>query len=351
MAHFPRTSLSDAAPRSPEPQARDAAVAAAFRRYRTVPPRAGRSAGRRVLARAAACALMLALLPGCRRDAPSAAPAAPAAAAPAARYDNKNKENTPVDAHAPSEQSEQPPAPDAVLYFIYNKDGDGATSYEIENGSTATYWYGHEFDLGGKRYFTGFAYDTPEKYGNDQDEGYPDPDAKVTLTSATFLLSRPGTEKPWSFVGAERWIGEFGGYEKADGIDASRKPISHETTDGQLVLAIPTRSFQSGHELAGYAMFRFQPGELDDVEDRHWRYLGTVDAGGDNSAACDGGEVMPCVSSTGTLAFEKGTGVMPDIVMSYEGTTIEAPGKTRELGEQDRTVYRYVPERKEYAAQ
>src|SRR5690606_4038526 len=113
-----------------------------------------------------------------------------------------------------------------------------ATSYEIENGSVATYWYGYEFDLGGKHYFTGFAYDTPEKYGPADASANADPLTRVTLTEATFVRSRPGTPKPWSFRGAERFIGEFGSHERANALDASRQPQDFATLDGRLVLAV-----------------------------------------------------------------------------------------------------------------
>ena len=46
----------------------------------------------------------------------------------------------------------QPPSPSSALYLIYQKDGDGADSYEVENGSWTTYWYGYQFDLDGRQY-------------------------------------------------------------------------------------------------------------------------------------------------------------------------------------------------------
>lgn len=317
------------------------------------PPMASSPVRACLRAAALACALLL-LLPACGREGgPGRSPADPAATAPsdppatAPAAAQNEKEAKPVD--APEKQSEQPPAPDAVMYFIYGKDGDGATSYEIENGSVATYWYGHQFDLGGKHYYAGFAYATPEQFG-ESGTGLPDPGARVALANATFVLSRPGEEKPWSVVGSEQWIGEFGGAEQADRVDASRPALEHVTRDGIYLLAVPTVSLQSGVDLSGYAIFRFQPGELEDVEDRHWRYLGTVPAGEDNAAACDGGEVMPCAKSTGTLAFVDGQGAMPDLAVTFEGTTIDGPDRTRTLGEQDRAVYRYDAAAGQYVA-
>jgi hypothetical protein len=307
----------------------------------------------RSLAGAAGCLLLLALLSACRQGSPApatqdAAQSTESRATPTPEINEK--EDSKVADHAYEKQSATPPAPDAVLYFIYNKDGDGATSYEIENGSVATYWYGHQFDLRGKHYFAGFAYSTPEKFGAAEDEPNPAPGSKVTLANATFVLSKPGTEKPWSLVGAEPYSGEFGAYEKGDEVDPKRNAVSYETGDGQFVLAVPTTSLQSGSELTGYAVLRFQPGELEDIDDHHWRYLGTIWTGEDNSAACDEGEVMPCAASSGTLAFKPGGQALPDILVTPQGTTIASPGKTRTLGPEDRSTYTYDPRKKEYVA-
>ena len=307
----------------------------------------------RTLAGATACLLLLALPAACSQD--GAAPAAqdaeqPADSRAATPPGTNKKEDSKVADHAYERKGETPPAPDAVLYFIYDKDGDGATSYEIENGSVATYWYGHQFDLRGKHYFAGFAYSTPEKFGEAKDGSDPAPGSKVTLANATFVLSKPGAEKPWSVVGAEPYIGEFGAYEKGDEVDPRRTAVSYVTENGQYLLAVPTTSLQSGSELTGYAVLRFQPGELEDIEDHHWRYLGTIWTGEDNSAACDGGEVMPCAASSGALAFEPGARALPDIVVSPRGTTIASPGRTRTLGPEDRSTYTYDPGKKAYVA-
>lgn len=293
----------------------------------------------------AACVLLTACLSACRQEALSTPQPESQAAATAAATNNP-KETSPVDANVKA-QSEQPPAPDAVMYFIYDKDGDGATSYELDDGLRVSYWYGHQFDFQGKHYFSGFAYST-EPTGDDGNE--PGPESKVTLASASFALSKPGTAKPWSFVGSEQFNGEFGSFGNPESADEKREAIGHDAGDRYL-LAVPVQSLQSGSALSGYVVLRFIPGELEDVEDHHWLYLGTLWTGEDNAAACDGGEVMPCISNSGSLAFEKGSGAMPDIVVSMQGTTIESPGKTRELGPQDRTVYRYDAEKEAYVSE
>ncbi|UUE99652.1 hypothetical protein NDY24_07920 [Xanthomonas hortorum pv. pelargonii] len=68
--------------------------------------------------------------------------------------------------------TEVAPYAGSVLYLIYGVDGDGATSHEIDNGAMATFWGGQHFDLDGRHYYTGFAYATPNKYGNDEAETF-----------------------------------------------------------------------------------------------------------------------------------------------------------------------------------
>lgn len=240
-------------------------------------------------------------------------------------------------------ESELPPAADAVLYMIYGVDGDGATSYPIQNGSIATYWYGHEFELAGKQFYTGFAYDTPEKYGKDAEEAYPDPAAQVTLTQATFELTQPGTDKPWSFWGAQRSVGRFGGYERADDIDKTRQPMSHVTEDRTLALAVPTRRFESGVVTTGYAMFSFKPVKSDVEEVKPWRYLGTVVTGTDNAAACDDGTVIACVASSGVISFISRGSALPDVEVTREGKEIGASGAVNEIPVGSKLRYHFDP--------
>jgi hypothetical protein len=245
----------------------------------------------------------------------------------------------------------KPPSPSSVLYLIFQKDGDGASSYEVENGSWATYWYGYSFDLGGKHYFTGFASQTPDKYGKSEEENNAAPDAKVTLTQATLFTTTPDAEKPWTFQGSERFIGEFGSYEKANEIDETREPQSHQTPSGKLLLAVPTWYLVSGTRVSSFDMFVFNPDELTKVDERRWTYLGNVVAGEDNGAACDdeAGAVLPCVKSTGVLSFIAQEGAdLPLIRMAMSGTEIVSAGKTRSLGPEDNVEYRYDSTKKQY---
>lgn len=255
----------------------------------------------------------------------------------------KSKGMKMTDTQQPRIESELPPSADSVLYMIYGIDGDGATSYPIQNGSIATYWYGYEFELAGKQFFTGFASDTPEKYGKDEEEAYPDPAAQVTLTQATFELAKPGTDKPWSFWGAQRSVGRFGGYERADEIDKDRQAISHVTEDRALALAVPTRRFESGVVTAGYAMFSFKPVKSDVEEVKPWRYLGTVETGMDNADACDDGTVIACVASTGVLSFISRGSALPDVEVTRKGKEISTGGVVNEIPAGSKLRYRFDP--------
>lgn len=260
----------------------------------------------------------------------------------------------PAAAHSPSHDTAPPPvvkdvsaitppAAAAVLQSIYQVDSQGADSYEIANGAIATYWYGHAFELGGTHYFTGFAWETGERYGK-QGEDNPAPDTQVNVTEATYTLTDPASPKPWKFRGMTNAVGKFGAFEKPEDIDTRRKPLEYRTPAGKLVLAVPTVAFANGVSLSGYALFRFNPTPFqdNDLKDKAWLYLGRIDTGEDNAAACDGGEVMPCVGSDGALSFAaQGNSDMPQVTVKFTGTAISGPDKTRQLGAADNAVYAY----------
>ncbi len=237
----------------------------------------------------------------------------------------KDAANPVVDGRATSSQGVQaekvqPPRSDSVLYMIYRIDGDGATSYPIENGSVATYWYGHRFTLGGKQYYTGFAYNTREIHeAEGPDASFAGPADTVTLTAATFELV-PDAGQPWKWLGSERWIGDFGSYDRANEIDEARKPIERAVGNDRYVLGIPTWSLEAGTRIYGYDVFVFNPGEKSQVDGRVWRYVGNVVSGEDNEASCGeptGGEVA-CIKRQGSVTFLDGLHAgMPEIEVAY----------------------------------
>ncbi|CAB3912514.1 hypothetical protein LMG26788_04871 [Achromobacter pulmonis] len=272
----------------------------------------------------------------------AASPAA-LAAGPAARLDA-----------AQATQSAQaaavaPPDAPAVMYAIYQIDGKGADSYEVANGSIATYWFGHAFELGGTQYFTGFTWDTRERYGKPgEDEA--GPETQVNLAEATFTLTGSSPERPWKFRGMEHTIGMFGAYERPEAIDTRRQPLEYRTPAGKLVLAVPTQGFDNGTSFEGYALFVFNIGPRDELKDKVWAYIGSINTGDDNSAACADGDVMPCVARTGKLTFAaQPGGDMPRITVTPSGSEIAGPGKTRQLGAADAVTYVYDEAGKQYA--
>lgn len=244
----------------------------------------------------------------------------------------------------------QPPSPSSVLYFIYQKDGDGALSYEVENGSWATYWYGYRFEFDGKQYYTGFAYDTPFKFSKAEQESDPAPETKATITQSTFVLTAPGTESPWTFQGSDRDVGEFGAYEKGNEIDETRKPQTYQTPDGKLLLALPTWYLATGVQVNTFDLLLFNPHELK-IDDKRWDYLGNIVIGTDNGAACDEtpDAKQACAKSTGTLSFASQEGSnLPLLKVQRSGTETVSAGKVRTLGSGDTYEYRYDSEKKQY---
>ncbi|WP_200964490.1 hypothetical protein [Achromobacter sp. Root83] len=253
--------------------------------------------------------------------------------------------------NAPAQAAVAPPDGGTVLYFIHQIDGKGATSYEVANGSIATYWFGHAFELGGTQYFTGFVWETAERYGNPGEDNV-GPGTLANLAEATFILANPSSDRPWKFRGMEHTIGEFGAYERAPEVDTERKPLEHRTASGKLVLAVPTASFDNGITTSGYAMFVFTPPDKrqDDTNDKVWAYVGSVLTGEDNSLACADGEVMPCTNSSGELSFSaNGSSDLPLLNVKLSGTTIAGPDKTRRLGPADAVAYAYDSASKAYA--
>ncbi len=269
---------------------------------------------------------------------PTATSPAPAAAAPQQA------------AHAGAQAA--PPDAASVLYAIHQIDGKGKTSYEVANGSIATYWFGHAFELAGTRYYTGFVWETAERYGKPGEDDIA-PTTPVNLSEATFILDNPGSPRPWKFRGMEATIGEFGAYERAPDVDPNRKPVEHRTASGKLVLAVPTETFENGITLSGYAILVFTPPEKrqDEAKDNVWAYAGNVLAGEDNGPACADGDVMPCTRSDGVLGFSAdGNADLPLLTVQFTGTTISGPGKTRKLGTADAVTYAYDTARKAYVA-
>lgn len=242
-----------------------------------------------------------------------------------------------------------PPTPGEVINAIHDIAGDGSDSYEIENGSVATFWFGYAFELDGAGYYTGFVAETPEKYNDAEKDADPTPDTQVTLSQATFSLAQPGAARAWGFEMAEFSIGKFGAFERGNAVDDKRKPQTYKTPDGKFVLAVPTWSLSGGVRVDAYDLFAFDPADLTDPNTTHWTYLGSVAAGEDNGASCDeDDDQQPCARSFGALSFEPHGDDLPLIHVAMSGTRIVAAGKVRTLGPADALEYRYVATENQY---
>lgn len=248
-----------------------------------------------------------------------------------------------------------PPRPGQVLEGIYQKDAHGESTMEIANGSQASYWYGHAFDLNGHHYFTGFAYDTPNKYAEQEKAAAPAPDARVTLTEATFEWTTDSGVAGWNMVESERSIGEFGGYEKADAIDDKEPAVSTTTPDGHIVLAVPTWYLASGTRIKSFSLFVYQrTNASSNPDDTDWTYAGNVFRGNDNGASCDAdgtGNHIPCVAGASTLTFvSTDRRDLPRLRVAMKGTGIDNAGQKKSYGAADVVEYRFNPKTKVYEA-
>lgn len=255
----------------------------------------------------------------------------------------------PVTTPAPPKMAAQPPSPSSMLYLIYQKDGDGALSYEVDDGAIATWWFGHSFDLGGRHWYAGFAYNTPEIYGPADENAVPAPDSRVNITAATLFKDSAGSEQEWTIDGAYPTIGEFGAYERAGEIDKTRKVESRETGDGRMVLAIPVTFFANGIVSASYEVFLFDSADLQleaNAGRKRWTYIGNIAAGEDNEADCgqEPGD-RACYETKGTLSFgPAGSDGLPTIRIAMHGTGAGAETAN------GTTEYRYDAGQKQYVA-
>ncbi|EGD06750.1 hypothetical protein XVE_5083 [Xanthomonas vesicatoria ATCC 35937] len=288
--------------------------------------------------------LAIAMIAACKPAAMDTTPPKTTATAASTTPKPSDKDASPMqDATQGSTQQLQPPRPDSVLYFISNIDGDGATSYEVANGSWINYWYGFQFELSGRRYYTGFAWETPELYGAERENHYAAPDTKVTLAHATFVTSEPGSKSQWKLLGVEPYIGEFGGSEKGNEVDTERKPQTWTTPSGDMLLALPTWYLVSGVRMRTIDVLLFNPHELTKTDENMWRHLATLEAGSNNDASCgpDSPGSIPCIDVTGTLAIVPQDGSdMPLLRVSVPGAASQGDTVTEYLYDASQKTYR-----------
>lgn len=241
----------------------------------------------------------------------------------------------------PKSADESPPEPGEVLRAIYKKAGDGSANYSIGKGIWAGYWYGHAYHLDGRRYYTGFAYNTEAADTNRGD--FPAPGDRVSISQATYVRAPEGSVAVWEFVGAQRDIGRFGGRGRGNAIDDHLMPQTHLTPGGDYLVAVPAWYLASGVRMSTAEVFRLERRKM------QWEYLGSVATGEDNSAACaelPGDGLPQCAISTGELTFRQRPGKdMPSILVAMKGKVEGEPGGAGVLGSLEGREYFFDQEK------
>ncbi len=242
-----------------------------------------------------------------------------------------------------------PPSPHSILNLLYERDGKGARSFKVDGGDVISYWYGYAFDVKGEHYFTGFtsrsdATDGPQADSMTMTLG------QVSIGQVTLVKVTQAGQKAWSQIARDSFVGEFGKLDQPEAIDESRSAVSQKLSDGRLLLGVPTRLFEHGVAISTYAMFLFDRDGLPLTPFRVWTYVGTIQAGSDNSAACEDG-ALTCAASNGELSFESSVeGALPRIRVALSGQTVVGPGQTRLLEAEDALIYEFDANAERYRA-
>lgn len=266
--------------------------------------------------------MSLVALTGCSAASDQAAGSVSQTAAPSAAVQASDRAKSAV-----SPASE--PSPAQVLEAIFHTPGDRSSSYEIANGSWASYWHGRTYEVEGSRYFTGFAEQSPD-HAADMEADDP-PSAKAKLGQATFL-SKDGA---WVLVGTQVAFGQVGGRGRADAVDKKRDAVVRAVGGGRILLAIPTdAAIEEGTVGKNYELFLRQT-------DGKWSHVGTVAAGSDDSAGCDDGRAFPCAPTTGRLEIPTSDGAMP-------GLTVTLTNGGAKPGTPQQVIYRFDPNSSQY---
>lgn len=240
----------------------------------------------------------------------------------------------------------EPPSPQSVLRMIYHPDSDDAPEAE---GVTPAYWFGHNFDLNGQRYFTGFTSYAGEADGAASENRTMKP-GHVAIGQVTLLRNEQSDPHTWTTLSTDGYVGEFGRNGQADAIDETRTAQAHELADGGMLLAVPTQRFEQGVATRSYAILLFDLEGSDNQPFRQWSYVGSIPAGSDNAASCEDGGVLTCIKSSGVLTVESSSEAgLPLLRVELAGKTMAGPGEARTLGPSDAQVFKFDAETGQYA--
>lgn len=228
------------------------------------------------------------------------------------------------------------PANETVLAAICGRPASQDTkTCRAKDGRSAEFWYGAAFSTETGRWFTGFA--TLPAPGED-----PDTPNTRTVAAATFALE----DTRWRLKGIQLQVGKVGtGNRNGDApdIDEGRGAIVRAVSGGRLMMGVRLTSYGSaGSRGFAFLLLHFRETPL------RWTLAGEVEAGSDESAACDESDGdQPCQmgKSMGRLEIlpedPARLTAWPPIRVTLTGTLAGPDGKVRSASERDARVYRF----------
>ncbi|MGU3402356.1 hypothetical protein [Methylobacterium brachiatum] len=228
------------------------------------------------------------------------------------------------------------PANETVLAAICGRPASQDTkTCRAKDGRSAEFWYGAAFSTETGRWFTGFA--TLPAPGEN-----PDTPNTRTVAAATFALE----DTRWRLKGIQLQVGKVGtGNRNGDApdIDEGRGAIVRAVSGGRLMMGVRLTSYGSaGSRSFAFLLLHFRETPL------RWTLAGEVEAGSDESAACDESDGdQPCQmgKSMGRLEIlpedPARPTAWPPIRVTLSGTLAGPDGKVRPASERDARVYRF----------
>lgn len=228
------------------------------------------------------------------------------------------------------------PTNETVLAAICGRPASQDTkTCRAKDGRSAEFWYGAAFSTETGRWFTGFA--TLPAPGED-----PDTPNTRTVAAATFALE----DTRWRLKGVQLQVGKVGtGNRNGDApdIDEGRGAVVRAVSGGRVMMGVRLTSYGSaGSRSFAFLLLHFRETPL------RWTLAGEVEAGSDESAACDepdGDQPCQMGKSTGRLEIlpedPARPTAWPPIRVTLTGTLAGPDGKVRPASERDARVYRF----------
>lgn len=266
------------------------------------------------------------LIASCTNDSATSSDASKSSTIPSNGSGSSDKTDEPLEVTAPT------PDKKSVLADIYKKPIQEGTDNQLSDGRYVSYWSGSQFTLNGKKYFVAFSDATPES-----EIEYPAPEDMVNISQATYELV--GNE--WKLKAVQHDVGKFGSNNKAPMINSDQRTVASKGVKNNLMLATPSLMLaMSGTQLYFYEIFSFS------IKDYQWKYLGSVQAGYDNSAGCDHEDdsaiKTKCVRNTGTPLFTATENMnWPELKVTFQGTDLDKDGNVITLTTNNSVTYTF----------